>query len=183
MNDRANDPAEPEDSSRTASVDASEAFRAAFRRHAAGVVAITSLAPAGRPVGFTATSLASLAAEPPLATFNMARVASAWPAMTVGNRVIIHMLGPRTRMLAQRMAADNALRFSGDHWQPGPFGIPLLSGVTAWIVGRIVEVHPVEQSAVVIVAIESGETGAEDHALLYHERQYLRPAAIEDPLT
>jgi flavin reductase (DIM6/NTAB) family NADH-FMN oxidoreductase RutF len=101
-----------------------EAFKQAFRRHAAGVAAVTSRTPEGVPVGFTATSVASLAAVPPLVTFNMARTASAWPAIIVGNRVAIHMLGPRSQHLAEKMAADNAVRFDGDHWADGPFGIP-----------------------------------------------------------
>lgn len=152
-----------------------EAFIQAFRRHAAGVAAVTSLAPDGQPVGFTATSLASLAATPPLATFNMARISTAWPAMTVGNRVVIHMLGPRTRHLAERMAGDHDVRFSGEHWHPGPDGLPVLEGVTAWMIGRIIEVHPVHQNAVIVVEIEDGALGDPDEALLYHERQYLRP--------
>jgi flavin reductase (DIM6/NTAB) family NADH-FMN oxidoreductase RutF len=157
-----------------------EAFRQAFRRHAAGVAIVTSLAPTGDPVGFTATSLASLAADPPLATFNMARVSSAWPAMTVGNRVIVHTLGPRTRHHAVRMAASNAVRFDSDTWSPGPHGVPLLHDVTAWMVGRIVEVMPVHKNAVVAIEIEEGGLGPEDHALLYHEREYHRPHAIND---
>jgi flavin reductase (DIM6/NTAB) family NADH-FMN oxidoreductase RutF len=155
-----------------------EAFKQTFRRHAAGVAAITALDPAGTPVGFTATSLASLAAVPPLVTFNMARVASAWPAMTVGNHVAIHTLGPRSRVVAEKLAADNAVRFVGDHWVPGPHGVPILTGVTAWMVGRIIEVHPVHNNAVVIVQVEEGTLGDEDEALIYHERQYMRPAAI-----
>lgn len=151
------------------------AFKHAFRRHAAGVAAITSLGQDGRPVGFTATSLASLSAVPPMATFNMAQVASAWPAMTPGNRVVIHMLGAGTRHLAELMAADNSVRFQGDHWSPGPHGLPVLHGVTAWMVAKIVEVHPVRNNAVVIVEVEEGETGPADDALLYHERRYLRP--------
>ncbi|NEM90023.1 flavin reductase family protein [Galbitalea soli] len=156
-------------------VDDLDAFKQAFRRHAAGVAGITSLDPEGRPVGFTATSLASLSAVPPLATFNMAQVASAWPAMTVGNRVIIHMLGPRTRHVAEKLAADHSVRFEGDHWHPGPHGLPLLDGVTAWMVGRIVEVHPVHHNAVIVVQIETGALGPEDEALLYHERSYRTP--------
>lgn len=151
------------------------AFKHAFRRHAAGVAAVTSLAPGGKPVGFTATSLASLSAVPPMATFNMARVASAWPAMTPGNRVIVHMLGAGNRGLAEVLAADNSVRFEGDHWSPGPHGLPLLRDVTAWVVARIVEVHPVHNNAVVVVEIEEGATGRDDAALLYHERRYLRP--------
>jgi flavin reductase (DIM6/NTAB) family NADH-FMN oxidoreductase RutF len=155
-----------------------EAFKQTFRRHAAGVAAITALAPDGTPVGFTATSLASLAAVPPLVTFNMARIASAWPAMTVGNYLAIHTLGPRSRHLAEKLAADNAVRFVGDHWAPGPHGVPVLSGVTAWMVGRVLEVHPVHNNAVVVVQIEDGALGEPDDALLYHERQYMRPTAL-----
>jgi len=152
-----------------------EAFKQTFRRHAAGVAAITSVGPDGRPVGFTATSLASLAAVPPLVTFNMARVASAWPAMTVGNYVAIHTLGPRSRHQAEKLAADNAVRFVGDHWTEGPHGVPVLKDVTAWMIGRVLEVHPVHNNAVVIVQIEEGALGDEDDALLYHERSYMKP--------
>ncbi|HEY8591038.1 MAG TPA: flavin reductase family protein, partial [Naasia sp.] len=71
------------------------AFKQAFRRHAAGVAVVTALDANGRPAGFTATSLASLAASPPLATFNMARTASTWPAVEATEHVAISMLGAR----------------------------------------------------------------------------------------
>jgi len=156
-------------------VDSIDAFKSAFRRHAAGVAVVTALMPNGHPAGFTATSLASLAAVPPLATFNMAQVSSSWPAMTVGNRVAIHMLGPRSRHQAERMAADHDVRFAGDHWHEGPHGVPILDDVTAWMLGSIVAVHPVHNNAVVVVEIEEGSLGDEDDALLYHERRYFRP--------
>ncbi len=152
-----------------------DAFKQAFRRHAAGVAVVTALAPDGSPVGFTATSLASLAAVPPLATFNMAQVSSAWAAMTVGNHVAIHTLGPRSRHLAERMAADHDLRFDGDHWVAGPHGVPIMAEATSWMLGPIEAVHPVHANAVVAVRIEQGELGSEDEALLYHERTYMRP--------
>jgi flavin reductase (DIM6/NTAB) family NADH-FMN oxidoreductase RutF len=158
--------------------DDTEAFKQAFRRHAAGVSIVTTLLPDGSPAGFTATSLASLAAVPPLATFNMAQVSSAWPAMTPQNRVIIHTLGPRTRHHAERMAADRDLRFAGDHFIAGPHGIPVVKDVTSWMLGRILEVHPVHGNAVVVVQIEDGSLGEPDEALLYHERTYMRPSAL-----
>ena len=159
----------------TIPVDGLDAFKRAFRRHAAGVAVVTALMPDGSPAGFTATSLASLSAVPPLATFNMAQVSSSWPAMTVGNRVAIHMLGPRSRHQAERMAADHTVRFVGEHWHPGPSGVPILEDVTAWMLGTIVEVHPVHHNAVIVVQIEDGSLGDEDDALLYHERRYFRP--------
>ncbi len=77
------------------------------------------------------------------------------------------------------MAADNAVRFDSDTWSPGPYGLPLLHDVTAWMIGRIVEVIPVHKNAIVAIEIESGGLGPEDHALLYHERQYHRPHVID----
>ena len=153
------------------------AFKHAFRRHAAGVAIVTSLAADGSPVGFTATSLASLSAVPPLATFNMARSASSWPAIADNDRVVIHMLGARNQAIAQIMSGPAAERFTGDHWHAGPHGLPVLNGVTSWMVGRIIERVSVHNNAVVVVQIEEGGMGADDEALLYHERGYRVPSA------
>lgn len=153
------------------------AFKHAFRRHAAGVAAVTTLDPNGRPVGFTATSLASLAAVPPLATFNMARSASTWPAIMATERVIIHMLGARNRAVAEKLSGPWEQRFLGEHWQAGPHGLPVLNDVTSWMVGRIIERVSVHNNAVVVVQIEEGGMGADDDALLYYERTYRVPGA------
>jgi len=160
------------------------AFKRAFRRHAAGVAAITSLKADGTPVGFTATSLASLAAVPPLATFNMARTASSWPAVAWNEHVIIHMLGVRNRGLAEKLSGPAEQRFVGAHWHPGPYGIPVLEGVTSWMVARIIERVSVHNNAVVVVQIEGGGFGEDDEALIYHERTYRTPGTTVtgDPL-
>jgi flavin reductase (DIM6/NTAB) family NADH-FMN oxidoreductase RutF len=151
------------------------AFRQSFRRHAAGVAIITALTPEGTPVGFTATSLASLAAVPPLATFNIARSASSWPAIAETDRVVIHTLGVRNREVAQTLSGDNSRRFVGEHWYRGPHGLPVIKDTTAWMVGRIVERVQVHNSAVVVVQIEEGALGEDDAPLVYHERTYWRP--------
>jgi flavin reductase (DIM6/NTAB) family NADH-FMN oxidoreductase RutF len=155
--------------------DGLSAFKQAFRRHAAGVAIVTALQPDGTPVGFTATSLASLSAIPPLASFNMARTASSWPAVADTDYVIIHMLGVRNRAIAEMMAGDNSMRFEGDHWRPGPRGIPLINDVTGWMLGRIIQRVPVHNNAVVVAQILDGSVGADDEALLYHRRAFLRP--------
>jgi flavin reductase (DIM6/NTAB) family NADH-FMN oxidoreductase RutF len=149
-----------------------DAFAQAFRRHAAGVAVITALTCEGRPVGFTATSLASLAAVPPLATFNMARTASSWPAIEQTDHVAIHMLGQDDFEVAKIMAGDNAHRFDGDHWAPGPHGLPILTAVTAWMVGTIVARTSVANNAMIAVQISEGALGEPDEPLLYHERSF-----------
>ena len=155
--------------------DAVSAFRLAFRRLAAGVSVITALDPHGHPAGFTATSLASLAADPPMATFNMARKASAWPAIEQTDHVIVHLLGIRNRAAAEQLSLDAARRFEGEHWAPGPLGLPLLKDVPAWMLCRIIGRYPVEQSAAIVVRIEDGGLGEPDVPLLYHERSYWKP--------
>ena len=62
-------------------------------------------APGRPPRGFTATSLASLAADPPMATFNMARSARAWPAIEQTEHVIVHLLGIRNRAVAETLSS------------------------------------------------------------------------------
>ncbi len=156
----------------TADATGFDAFAQAFRRHAAGVAVVTALTTNGQPVGFTATSLASLAAVPPLATFNMARTASSWPAIEQTSRVAIHMLGQDDFEVAKIMAGDNALRFTGDHWQPGPHGLPILTSVTAWMVGTIVARTAVAGNAMIAVQIDEGALGEPDEPLLYHERSF-----------
>lgn len=91
------------------------------------------------------------------------------------------MLGPRSQYIAERMAADNALRFDGDHWTDGEHGVPVLNDVTAVMIARIIEVFPVANNAVIVAQVENGTLGEPDEALVYHERMYMTPAPIAHP--
>jgi flavin reductase (DIM6/NTAB) family NADH-FMN oxidoreductase RutF len=157
-----------------ADVERTEKFKQVFRRHPAGVAVLTARRPDGTPVGFTATSVSSLAAVPPLVSFNMARVSSAWPAIEGTEYVLVHMLGVDDKDLAIKMAGPAEERFDGDHWAPGPHELPLLKGVPAWMLGRIVERVPVANNAVVVLEVEVGELGEYDQGLIYAERRYHR---------
>lgn len=152
-----------------------EALRASFRLHASGVSVITLLDPAGKPAGFTATSMTSLGANPPLASFNVARGSSTWPSLQNAKYVAIHTLGERNLELAQRMAADHTLRFAKDDWKLGPFELPIFVDATSVLIAKIREIHDVENNAVVIVDIIEGLVGQEAPALLYYQRHYMTP--------
>ena len=157
--------------------DLTELFRDAFRRHAAGVAILTAVWD-GVPYGFTATSLASLSADPPRFTFNMALSSSAWPAVANGEYVGVHLLGLDHAGLANRFARGPD-RFSGDHWEPGPFGIPLLKDVRGWLLGRILLRLSFGSNAVVVAEVVDGGIGADGHPLLYHGGSYQRAASLE----
>ncbi|MFM6967196.1 MAG: flavin reductase family protein [Rhodoluna sp.] len=155
--------------------DPTEALRASFRRHASGVSVITLLDNAQKPIGFTATSMTSLGANPPLASFNVAQGSSTYPHLQVGKYVGIHTLGAGTVHLAQRMAADHTQRFVTQDWHEGPYGVPVFPAATSILIAKIRDIHSIENNAVVIVDIIEGLAGTEDEALLYYQRNYMKP--------
>ena len=152
-----------------------EALRSAFRRHASGVSVITMNDSTGKPAGFTATSMTSLGANPPLASFNVSQGSSTYPSLTVGKYVAIHTLGAGTVQLAQRMAADHTQRFVNDDWHEGPYGVPVFPAATSILIAKIRDIHSIENNAVVIVDVVEGLSGTEDEALLYYQRSYMKP--------
>jgi flavin reductase (DIM6/NTAB) family NADH-FMN oxidoreductase RutF len=156
--------------------DPSNTLKAAFRRHASGVAVITATAEDGSPVGFTATSMTSLGSNPPLVTFNVSRGSSAWPTISTTKYLALHMLGSRNLELANKMAADKALRFLDSDWEFSDFGLPVFRDVTAVLFVQVRAFHHVEQNAVFISDVVSGKLGEEDRALLYNQRAYFAPA-------
>ena len=153
--------------------DSIEALKNTFRHHASGVSIITMLDQDGNPVGFTATSMTSLGATPPLASFNVASGSSTWPALCKATWVAIHTLGENNKPLATKMATDHTKRFVDDDWEFGPKGLPIFPAATAVAIGGIREIHAVENNAVVIVDIVEGLSGVEQRPLLYFQRDYL----------
>ncbi len=152
-----------------------EALRASFRRHASGVSVITLLDSSKNPIGFTATSMTSLGANPPLASFNVSQGSSTFPSLEVGKYVGIHTLGAGTVELAQRMAADHTQRFVPQDWHEGPYQVPVFPAATSILIAKIRDIHNIENNAVVIVDVVEGLAGNEDEALLYYQRSYMKP--------
>lgn len=142
-------------------------FRSVFRRHAAGVAVIT--APGGRPAGFTATSLASVSAEPPLLCFGIGVAASAWPNVAESPFVGVHLLGEHQRELAATFARSGADRFGpATAWRTGPHGVPLLDDVSAWLVARVVARIPVGDHRIVVAQAVAADPTGPGRPLLYH---------------
>ncbi|CAM3188779.1 Flavin-dependent monooxygenase, reductase subunit HsaB [Arthrobacter ulcerisalmonis] len=152
-------------------------FKRMFRRHAAGVAIIT-VNYKDKPFGFTATSVASLSAQPPRFTFNMARSSSSWPAVANATHLGVHMLGLENQELADRFAKTQN-RFEGDHWEEGPHGVPVLKNVAGWLIGEVQMRLSFENNAVVVVQVVDGEEGSDGVPLLYHDGAYSKPAPLD----
>jgi flavin reductase (DIM6/NTAB) family NADH-FMN oxidoreductase RutF len=158
--------------SRTVDVDL---FRALLRRHAAAVVVIT--APGEPPAGFTATSFTSVSLDPPLVSFCLAHTASAWPAVALAGVVAVHVLSQEQEHVARTFSTRHIDRFAAHGaWRPGPDGVPLLDGVLARIVCRVVQRVEAGDHTIVLAAPETGDHH-EDRTvppLVYHDGHYAR---------
>lgn len=153
---------------RTASPDL---LRSVFRQHAAGVAVIT--AAGDRPVGFTATSLNSVAAEPPLISFGVGTSSSSWPVVAEAEHVGVHILGEHQQELAATFARSGADRFGpSTYWRNGPEGVPVLDGVLAWLVCRVVARIPAGDHRIVIAEAVVGDPTGVGRPLLYHQGRF-----------
>jgi flavin reductase (DIM6/NTAB) family NADH-FMN oxidoreductase RutF len=148
-------------------------FRALLRRHAAAVVVIT--APGEPPAGFTATSFTSVSLDPPLVSFCLAKSASAWPAVEAADTIAVHVLTQAQEHVARTFSTRNIDRFAvHGAWQPGPGGVPLLDGVLARLVCRVVQRVQAGDHTIVLATPEAGEDHADSEIapLVYHAGRY-----------
>ncbi|MFJ5773938.1 flavin reductase family protein [Streptomyces sp. NPDC093094] len=156
----------------TARLASPDLLRSVFRRHAAGVAVITARGPAG-PVGFTATSLTSVSAEPPMISFGIGTGASSWPAVSEAEHVGVHILGEHQQELAAVFARSGADRFGPQTvWREGPEGVPVLGGVPAWLVGRVVGRVPAGDHRIVLAEVLLGDSSGAGRPLLYHQGRF-----------
>ncbi|GED88734.1 flavin reductase family protein [Streptomyces sp. 6-11-2] len=147
-------------------------LRSVFRRHAAGVAVITARGDAG-PVGFTATSLTSVSAEPPLLSFGVGTGGSSWPAIAATDHVGVHILGEHQEELAATFARSGADRFGAPTaWREGPEGVPVLDGVLAWMVCRVVTRVPAGDHRIVLAEVVLGDPTGVGRPLLYHQGRF-----------
>ncbi|POX37691.1 flavin reductase [Streptomyces sp. Ru73] len=149
-----------------------ELLRSVFRQHAAGVAVITAQ---GRtaPVGFTATSLTSVAAEPPLISFGVGTNSSSWPVIAEAEHVGVHILGEHQQELAATFARSGADRFAAPtSWRTGPQGVPVLDGVLAWLVCRVVARVPAGDHRIVLGEVVVGDPSGAGRPLLYHQGRF-----------
>ncbi|MFF8563376.1 flavin reductase family protein [Streptomyces albidoflavus] len=148
-----------------------ELLRAAFRRHPAGVAVIT--ARGSRLAGFTATSLTSVSAEPPLVSFGVGTASSSWPVIAEAEHVGVHLLGEDQRELAVTFARSGADRFAPPtRWREGPEGVPLLESVPVWLVCRVVARVPAGDHRVVVAEVVAGDPAGPGRPLVHHDGRY-----------
>ncbi|MEE2523778.1 flavin reductase family protein [Pseudarthrobacter sp. J75] len=158
----------------------SEHFKAAFRAHPAGVAVITATGSEG-VVGLTASSVASVSADPPILAFSVSGGRSA-SQIAAAQTVVVHLLGSDQLELARIFAIPGTPRFTGRmEWEMLPTGEPLLKGVP-WAL-RCEIVHRAALGGSVLLAATVLGVRAEPSGsapLVYQDRAFHGLSPIED---
>ena len=149
-------------------------FKAAFSGHPAGITLITAATDTG-PVGLTASSVASVALDPPALSFSVTRATGSAGALLAAETFVVHLLADRHAELARVFAHSGAPRFTPEQgWSQLPTGEPLLGDARAALRCRALHVVPVGSSSLVIAEVLDVHLGPTAPALVYHDGRYHR---------
>lgn len=109
-------------------------FRQLLGRFATGVTVLTTRGPGGRPVGMTASSLASVSLQPPLISVCVDASADMHRALSVSGDFVVNILRADQEHLSRRFAELPAEeRFAGVDWRETDTGLVILGGTMGHI--------------------------------------------------
>ncbi len=108
------------------------ALRNAFGSFMTGVTVVTAYGKDGDPIGFTANSFTSVSLEPPMLLVCLAKTSKNYEALTSADGFGVNILAETQVDVSNTFARPVADRFATVNWQNGPFGSPVIDGVSAW---------------------------------------------------
>lgn len=148
----------------------------------AGVTIVTA-GGTGRRSGFTATSVCSVAAEPPHLLVCANRDMDTYQAILAAGHFAVNLLGQGDLALADRfggrMGVEGEARFLDRSWTVLTSGAPVLPEAIAIFDCAVVERMSVATHDVIIGRVIAVQRGVTRPALLYVDRDYAR--IIGDP--
>ncbi len=109
------------------------AMRQALGKFPTGVTVVTTTAPGGEPVGFTANSFTSVSLKPPLVLICLAKIASLCEVFAAADSYAINILAADQEDLSNRFASRGGDRFNLVDWHAEITGSPILEGTAAWL--------------------------------------------------
>ena len=108
-------------------------FRQLLGRFATGVTVLTTRTPDGRPIGMTASSVASVSLVPPLLVVSVSHEHDMHAALHAAPHFALNVLAADQEAISRRFAVDHPDRFSGIGYHLSEYGIAILDGVLASI--------------------------------------------------
>lgn len=147
-------------------------FRQLLGRFATGVTVLTTRDQHGRPVGMTASSLASVSLQPPLLSVCVDFTADMHKVLSSSGSFVINVLASHQEEISRRFAElPPEERFQGIAWQETGSGLVLLGGALAHIECERYADFPLGDHTLFVGRVTGG-TAAEGDPLLYFRGGY-----------
>jgi len=166
-------------------VDASE-FKLAMRNLAGAVNVITVGTGLGR-TGFTATSVSSFSAEPPVVLVSLNKDSSSWPVLQAAGAFGVNVLSDAQSAVADRFAGRGGIkgndRYVGWEWDELSSGALGLQGALAVLDCDIDEIIERHSHALVFGRVRSVTLSSTGAPLLYWRGQYQQLLGNYDPFS
>jgi flavin reductase (DIM6/NTAB) family NADH-FMN oxidoreductase RutF len=146
-------------------------FRQLLGQFATGVTVLTTRAPDGRPIGMTASSVASVSLDPPLVLVSVSHEHDMHPALSAAQHFVLNILAADQEALSRRFAAEHPDRFSGVGYRDNRAGVPVIEGVLAHIDCEKQQVVPGGDHTVFFGLVTGGSV-TDKRPLLYYRGGY-----------
>lgn len=147
-------------------------FRQLLGRFATGVTVLTTRDQTGRPVGMTASSLASVSLQPPLLSVCVDFTTDMHQVLSSSGSFVINVLASHQEEISRRFAElPPAERFTGIAWQETGSGLVLLGGALAHIECERYADFPLGDHTLFVGRVTGG-TASEGDPLLYFRGGY-----------
>lgn len=155
-------------------------FREAMSSFPSGVTVVTTMSPEGEPVGFTATSFASVSLNPPLVSVCLDRNAQSHGVFAKSDSWMIHFLDQMGVEMAMTFATRGADKFAGGAHFVNSVGLPQLSSVPVSLrCSRFGDLAAGDHD-ILIGLVEHVEITRAD-PLVYWARNFHRLAPLDEP--
>lgn len=151
-------------------------FRQLLGRFATGVTIITLGGSDGRPLGMTASSLASVSLRPPLVSVCVDHAAELHDLIVAAPEFVVNVLESGQEALSRRFADQYVDRFDGIGYHRSPEGLVLLDGALAYIECERYDQYPGGDHTIILGRVIGGSIGS-GRPLLYYRGGY---AALGD---
>ena len=156
-------------------------LRNAFGAFLTGVTVVTTHDARGNPLGFTANSFTSVSLDPPLVLVCLANSSSNYEAFARSGGFAINILSEAQKEISNTFAYPVEERFASVTWQPGPYGAPVFSDVSAWFDCSMYNTVEAGDHIILIGKVEAFESSAHP-GLGYARGAYVTAAAEAEAL-
>ncbi|GGK59825.1 3-hydroxy-9,10-secoandrosta-1,3,5(10)-triene-9,17-dione monooxygenase reductase subunit [Nocardia camponoti] len=147
-------------------------FRNVLGQFCTGITVITTVDPAGEPIGFACQSFAALSLDPPLVLFCPTKGSRSWAAIEAAGRFCVNVLAEEQQSTCATFGSRAEDKFAGLAWHSSPGGVPVLEGSLATIECTVDSVVDGGDHYIVIGRVQAMSEAGDGRPLLFYRGQY-----------